>query len=160
MFDQTALVIWAVCSGLWCAINTLWLSILWARIKGAEQFHYESSKAIKDDFEKLEGKVPESRLQEVEGTIEAFRSRIDSQVLELATFRERIYKDIQRMDAIMRRNERAVIKRAEQTLSAEDDGDGTPDEIPLDGETQTEQRRQRPSKAQLRELLRRQLRSR
>lgn len=154
MFDQTALVVWGVCSGLWSALLTLGGSILWARVKGAEHLAWERVKKLSDEMRELKATVPEARLQEVEACIGAFKTRVDSFVVENDAFRTAVHKSVQRTDQIMRRNERAVIQQAEKTLQNGDD-DGTPDEIawtPPEGDVKP-----RPTRAQLRELLRRRL---
>ncbi len=126
--------------------------ILWARVKGAEQFAYERFKEFRSDLDSVEAKVPESRLQAVEATVGALRTRVDGSAIENDTYREQVHKSMQRFNAIMRRNERALPARRGST---DPDDDGTPDEIPLGDVRPLDHQSARPTRAELRDELRR-----
>lgn len=140
---------------VWALLMTLWSAVLWARVSGTSQAFGDFSRQLRADFEGFKAKVPEARLQEVETAMEAFRGRIDAFVIENAQFREAVHKSMQRFDAIMRRNERALIQSAEKELAG-GEGDDIPDVIPGNHEPpgHWDRRRNRPSKEELRKLLR------
>lgn len=141
-------------ASFWCLVMSVFAAILWARVKGTEHFFHEAMRGLRDDIEKFEAKVPEARLQELESALQAFRTRIDQSALENNAYREQVHKSMQRFDQIMRRNERALIKGAEKSLTDED-VDDTPDEIPLGDVAPPQTGRNRPSRAELRAQLRR-----
>jgi len=153
MEERTVYILWTV-GLLWGASASVFVAILWARIKGTEVFLHETLKAFRTDMEAWEAKVPESRLQGLENTITSLRTRIDTAALENNVYREQVHKSMQRFDQIMRRNERALITKAEKQLT-EDGVDDSPDEIPLgDVRPPNHQGARRPTRAELREQLR------
>ncbi len=137
----------------WCLLLSFGAAILAVRIKGAELLILDNHKTMHEAFDKLIGKVPEARLQEVETALQAFRTRIDQSALENDNYREAVHKSMQRFDQIMRRNERALISKAEKTLT-EDEHDDTPDEIPLGDVSPPSQGSKKPTRAELRAELR------
>ncbi len=145
-------------SGLfWCAVLSFNAAKLWSQLRHAEDFTQTHLKRVEGLVDILETKVPEARLQELESTISAFRIRIDKSGLENDAYREAVHKSMQRFDNIMRRNERALIGKAEKTLT-EDEADDTPDEIPLgDHPPPSTKTGSRPSRAELRQLLRKKM---
>jgi len=142
-------------SGLfWCLVLSFTAALCWARLKGAEVLAHMQHKELCDSMNDLLMKVPEARLQELESTISAFRTRIDKSGLENDAYREAVHKSMQRFDQIMRRNERALVGKAGKVLTEEEEDD-TPDEIPLgDHQPPSTKKGSRPSRAELRQLLR------
>ncbi len=127
------------------------VGILWARVKAAEGFTRVHLKRVEGLIDVCEAKVPESRLQAFEQTIGAFRTRIDGSAIANDTYREQVHKSMQRFNAIMRRNERALPVRRGST---EPEDDGTPDEIPLGDVRPLDHQSARPTRAELRQELR------
>lgn len=151
---------WSFCiaGGIWSSLLTAFASVCWARMKGAEQYQRDVHVRMQEALDAVVAKVPESRLQELETTISAFRRRIDTSALENDAYREAVHKSMQRFDSIMRRNERALVSKAEKSLT-EEDVDDTPDEIPLgDVAPPNQTGRNRPSRAELRAQLRARIR--
>lgn len=147
---------WSFCiaGGIWNTLLTVFASICWARLKAAEHYSESVRERMTEEYEKLVALVPESRLQELETTISAFRRRIDTSALENDAYREAVHKSMQRFDAIMRRNERSLLKGAEKALT-EEEVDDTPDEILLGDVAPPNQKGSiRPSRAELRQQLR------
>jgi len=127
-------------------------AVLWARVKSKEQFAYERFKEFRSELDGLEGKIPESRLVEQETKIASLRTRIDQSEIANDSYREQVHKSMQRFNAIMRRNERALPSRRGST---EPDDDDTPDEIPLGDVRPIDHQSARPTRAELRAELRR-----
>ncbi len=149
--SDTLIVINMVASALAFVSLYLLTGLLWKRVERAEGFTRGHLNRVEGLVDVLEGKVPESRLQAMETTIEAFRTRQDASALENIAYREQVHKSMQRFNAIMRRNERALPAR---TGSTDPDDDGTPDEIPLGDVRPLDHHRPRPTRAELRELAR------
>jgi len=139
---------------VWCFVLSFMAALCWARLKGAEGLAHVQHKELCEGMSELHMKVPEARLQELESTISAFRTRIDKSGLENDAYREAVHKSMQRFDQIMRRNERALVGKAGKVLTEEEEDD-TPDEIPLgDHKPPSTKKGSRPSRAELRQLLR------
>jgi len=102
---------------------------------------------------RLEEKATPARLAECETLVKAFATRIDTAAVENEAFRAAVHKSMQRFDAIMRRNEQALIRRAEKVGEPRDESE-YPEEITL-GEHEPPQRPTgRLTRPQLRELAR------
>jgi len=126
--------------------------VLWARVKGAKDLVREHFKDLNMQIGSFESKVPESRLLEQETKIASLRTRIDQSEIANDSYREQVHKSMQRFNAIMRRNERALPSRTGSTDAGDDD---TPDEIPLGDVRPLDHQSARPSRAELRAELRR-----
>ncbi len=150
--DETILRVILVSLFTWSVCATVGTAILWARVKGTEAFIHKALRDQRDDLEKMEGKVPEARLQEVEQTLHAFRNSLDTWRVDNQAFREAVHKSMQRFNSIMRRNETAILNKAENALTGPEN-DGTPDEIPL-GDVRPADHQGKPSRAELRAILR------
>jgi len=148
---DTVFVMTVLASALAFLSLYLLTGFLWKRLQRTEAFTHEHLRRVEHLVDELEAKVPESRLQTMESTIEAFRTRIDAATIENETYREQVHKSMQRFNAIMRRNERALPARRDST---DPEDDGIPDEIPLGDVRPSDHHRTRPSRAELRELSR------
>jgi len=151
--SDTVVVINMVVSALALVSLSVITAAIWSKLKRTEAETHGLVQQCLDHQAQLEAKVPESRLQAMESTIDAFRTRIDSSVIENETYREQVHKSMQRFNAIMRRNERALPARSGST---DPEDDGIPDEIPLgDVRPSDHHRAPRPSRAELRAELKR-----
>jgi len=150
---DTVVVIYMVVSALAFVSLALLHALVWRRLKATEDRTERHKRFMNQHVDAVELKVPESRLQSMESTIDAFRTRIDASVIENETYREQVHKSMQRFNAIMRRNERALPVKSGST---DPEDDGIPDEIPLgDVRPSDHHRAPRPSRAELRAELKR-----
>ncbi len=102
---------------------------------------------------RVEQRSEPGRLIECETLVKAFATRIDTAAVENEAFRGAVHKSMQRFDAIMRRNEQALIGRADKVVPPTEEIE-YPDEIQV-GDHQPPQRATgRLTRAQLREMAR------
>jgi len=148
----TALVVIVVSYAAGFLSLSLIAGVLWARLKGTEHLVIAWQKEVTATMESIQAKIPESRLLEQETKIASLRTRIDQSEIANDSYREQVHKSMQRFNAIMRRNERALPSR---TGSTDPEDDGTPDEIPLGDVRPLDHQSARPSRAELRAELRR-----
>ncbi len=149
--DDTIVTLLFIGLVAWSVTQSVFTALLWKRLEATEGRLRELVNHCITQVDELEQKIPESRLQAFQQTIDAFRTRIDASVIENEAYREQVHKSMQRFNAIMRRNERALPSRQGST---DQDNDGTPDEIPLGDVRPLDHHRPRPSRAELRELAR------
>lgn len=149
--STTLLVVVGVVQALAFLSLFLWTGVLWARLKGTEHLVIAWQKEVTATIESIQAKVPESRLLEQETKIASLRTRIDQSEIANDSYREQVHKSMQRFNAIMRRNERALPSRRGSTDSENDD---TPDEIPLGDVRPLDHQSVRPTRAELRAELR------
>lgn len=102
---------------------------------------------------KVESTATPARLAECETYVKAFASRIDTFGVENETFRGAVHKSLQRFDAIMRRNERALIGKAENVVDGTD-AERYPDEIVAGEVTPPQTQTRRLTRKELRDLAR------
>ncbi len=150
--DETILRIILIALFTWSVCSTITLAILWSRVKGAELFLHKALRDQRDDLDKIQGKVPEARLLDMEAANEAVVRSLDTWRIDNQAFREAVHKSMQRFNSIMRRNETAILGKAEKALT-DPNGSDTPDEIPL-GDVRPPEHQGKPSRAELRALLR------
>ncbi len=150
--DETILRVILIALATWTLCLTFTYAILWSKLRHAEDFTQRHLSRVEGLVDVLEGKVPEARLQEMEATLVAFRTRLDTGTLENEAFRAKVHKSMQRFNTIMVRNENAILSKAEKALTDPNNSD-TPDEIPL-GDVRPPEHQGKPSRAELRALLR------
>lgn len=140
--DSTEIVVFScVLGGIFLLFSVAFL-ILWARQNGLVDL-------TEARCERLEQRSEPKALLEARAVAESTADRVDSAMTELRKFREGVHAEVQRLYAIMRRQEKAVQVRSEEP---EKDEEEFPDEIepPKQEETTGSQ----VSKADLRALAR------
>lgn len=142
--------VWQVVTASVAYLSTLFLVILW-------WFAWRWKRYAMDLIVRLNNRIEEKetpgRLAECETYVKAFSARIDTYAVENETFRNAVHKSMQRFDNIMRRNERALIGKADKVIDGDEER-AYPDEIRL-GEHEPPQRPTgRLTRPELRELAR------
>ena len=90
--------------------------------------------AVSTRTDSLDTKLPNSALMEIQTMFSGLKAEFDQTLMQNDSFRERVKKEIQRVDQVMRRNERAFKDRQEvnATEAEEDDESKYPDQVPLE----------------------------
>lgn len=107
--DQTSFVLASIACGLasTCVVLSLWSFIRLSRVEATQT--------------DLDTKLPPKRVRELEQAFDAMTDAFEGLQQKNAEWKQSVHNSVQRMDQIMRRNEKAT----EQLLT--DDGDINPD---------------------------------
>jgi len=132
------------------SVSLLFLSVLW-------WFSWRSKAYVMDKLIRLNNRIEEratpTRLAECESLVKSFSSRIDTAAIDNEAFRGAVHKSLQRFDQIMRRNEQALIQRAERVGEPKDDSE-YPEEIQVGEHQPPQAATKRLTRPELRELAR------
>jgi len=105
-----------------CIFGLLFHS-LWVRLR-----------SYADALESIESHLPNKALMEIQAMFAGLKAEFDQTIIGNDSFRERVHKEINRTDQIMRRNEKAF--RDRQTIAGSEeeevDEEKYPDQVPLE----------------------------
>ncbi len=132
------------------SVSLLFISVLW-------WFSWRWKHFVMDRYAYLRDRVEEratpTRLVECESLVKSFASRIDTAAVDNEAFRGAVHKSLQRFDQIMRRNEQALIQRAERVGEPKDESE-YPEEIQVGQHQPPQAATKRLTRSELRELAR------
>jgi len=132
------------------SVSLLSLAVLW-------WFCWCWKSYVADQVTRLNNRIEEratpTRLAECESLVKAFSSRIDTAAIDNEAFRGAVHKSLQRFDQIMRRNEQALIQRAERVGEPRDESE-YPEEIEVGEHQPPQAATKRLTRPELRELAR------
>jgi len=85
-------------------------------------------------IDSVDVKLPNSALMEIQAMFSGLKAEFDQTLMQNDSFREKVKKEIQRVDQIMRRNEKAFGDRQQVDATGEEEDDDAkyPDQVPLE----------------------------
>jgi len=132
------------------SVSLLFLIVLWWLSWRWKAYVMDRYTYLRD---RVEERATPTRLAECESLVKSFASRIDTAAIDNEAFRGAVHKSLQRFDQIMRRNEQALIQRAERVGEPREESE-YPEEIQVGEHQPPQTATKRLTRTELRELAR------